>query len=94
MEGLWFLPWAPAQPHQVLDTDTWFRSQTALLGGAGGYMALWVWALHADGSRDDMSFLPKALRGSQTPERGAQPLPSSGTQPSVAPGALGISAKP
>lgn len=57
-------------------------------------MALWVWALHADGSRDDMSLLPKALRGSQTPERGAQPLPSSGNQPVVAPGSLGISAKP
>lgn len=41
-----------------------------------------------------MSFLPKALRSSQAPERGAQSLPSSGTQPFVAPGTPGISAKP
>lgn len=25
MEELWFLPWAPSQPFQVSDTDTWIQ---------------------------------------------------------------------
>lgn len=41
-----------------------------------------------------MSLLPKALRGSQAPELGIQPLSSPGTQPFIAPGSPGISAKP
>lgn len=68
------------------------QSQAALF--LGDTWHFWVWALHANVSRGDMSLLPKALRGSQTPEWGAQPLPSSGTQPFVVPGAPGISAKP
>ena len=98
MEGLWFLPWAPSQPFQVSDTDTWIQKPGSFIGGMGKgrvHMHFWVWALHASVSRDDdLSLLPKALRGSQTPEQGAQLLPSSGTQPLVPPGAPGVSAKP
>lgn len=25
VEELWFLPWAPSQPFQVSDTDTWIQ---------------------------------------------------------------------
>lgn len=49
---------------------------------------------HMQTSKDDISLLPKALRGSQAPEGRAQPLRSSGTQPVITPGAAGVSAKP
>ena len=45
-------------------------------------------------SEDDVSLLPKALRGSQAPKGGTRPLSSSRSQSFVAPGAPGVSAKP
>lgn len=85
MEGL------PPSPFESQTQTPGFRSQAALFGKTHD---TWVWFLHADTLRGDMSFLPKALRSSQAPERRAQALPSSGTQPFVVPGTPGVSAKP
>lgn len=97
MEGLVLAMGSLPAPSSLKTQTPDSEARQLYLGREGGRedtWHFWVWALHAAGSRDDMSLLPKALRGSQTPERGAQPLPSSVTQPFVAPGALGISAKP
>lgn len=61
--------------------------------GTGRHMTLGN-AVLACMSRGDTSLFPKALRGSQVPELGPEPLPSSGIQPLVIPGTVAVPAKP